>query len=129
MGHFWSALGVLPRPTFTLTVTVATTLTQPSDKYPAVKEGGMHIQHGSLTEPALAGRILTSALVPVAGATITVLEVDRHTTCDQMGAYRFDGLAFGAYTLRVHAADHQDVEKPIKYRLRGQVHNVILADP
>lgn len=38
MGQFWSALGVPPRPAFSVTVTVAATTSDTVDTYPAVQE-------------------------------------------------------------------------------------------
>jgi hypothetical protein len=128
MGHFWSALGVVPRPTFALTVTVATVPPGPVEEYPAVKEGGIGIEYMSLTDPVLVGRVLNSALAPVAGAAVSVVEADRQTTSDPTGGYRFEGLAFSGYTLRVRAQNHPEASKEIEYQADRQIHNVILKD-
>jgi hypothetical protein len=44
MGQFWSALGIAPRPAFSLTVTVAADPFDESEQFPAVAVGGIHIQ-------------------------------------------------------------------------------------
>lgn len=48
---------------------------------------------------AIAGRVVTEGGQPVAGAEVTVLELNRHATADPGGAFRFENLPPGSYLL------------------------------
>ena len=94
LGHFWSALGVPPRPAFSLTVTITV---QPSDQveqYPVTEK--VLIEHASLTHPRLSGRVLDHDLAPVPSARVSVVGTGLETTVDPSGAFAFAGLDFGA---------------------------------
>jgi hypothetical protein len=127
MGLFWSALGIPPRPAFSLTVTIAM---QPSDQveqYPVTEK--VLIEHASLTQPRLSGRVLDHALAPVPSARVSVVGTGLETTVDPSGTFAFAGLDFGRYTLLVQVTNRPDVQTPVDYAARGQVHNVILPAP
>lgn len=127
-GQFWSALGIAPRTTFTLSVTVAMT-TAPDTDVVAVREDGLDVRHTSLTAPVLAGRVRTKAdLRPVTAATVTVVEADLHATSGPGGGFEFADLPAGDYTLQVVAAGHDDTSKPIRFHRRSQFHDVLLDD-
>ncbi|SDW52228.1 Carboxypeptidase regulatory-like domain-containing protein [Amycolatopsis xylanica] len=124
MGHFWSALGIAPRPAFSVSVTIAMTLAQPEEQFRAVE--GFRLESMSAERPVLAGRVLDQALAPVAGASVTVVERGTRVVSDARGLFTVADLDFGGYTLRVQAAGHtQDV--PVVYAKDSQVHNVVLA--
>jgi hypothetical protein len=127
MGQFWSALGVPPRPAFTVTVTVAATTSDTVETYPAVEE--ILVEGALLTHPALAGRVLDHTLAPVPSAKVTVEGADRQVTVGPTGAFTFDDLDFGRYTLHVQAVGHADVQAAVDYAAKGQIHNVILPGP
>ncbi|MET7900739.1 Pvc16 family protein [Streptomyces sp. NPDC005355] len=126
-GQFWTALGVAPRPAFSLTVTVGLPAHEAEERYPAFK--GLRIEMASMGQPALAGRVLDNALSPVASAQVTVVEADRQVMTDRAGGFTFDGLEFGTYTLLVRFPGRPDVHKPVDYRADGQVHDVIFPGP
>jgi hypothetical protein len=127
MGHFWSALGVPPRPAFSLTVTIAMQPFDEVEQYPVTEE--IVIEHASLTHPRLSGRVLDHTLAPVPSARVSVVGTGREATVGPSGAFAFAGLDFGRYTLLVQVASRPDVQTPIDYAARGQVHNVILPAP
>lgn len=124
MGHFWSALGVSPKPAFSLTVTIAVDPSDQVEQLAAV--GAIGIVSTSLQYPSLAGRVLDDALAPVAGATVTVAESGDQQTSGPDGRFAFDGLAFGAYTLAVQVTGQPDQQQPVTYAADSQIHNVIL---
>lgn len=128
LAHFWSALGIAPRSTFPLTVTIAMQYSpQVQEELPRVE--AIDIRGVSTVHPVLTGRILDAALTPVPGADITVVEKNQRTTSDQRGGFVFDDLSFGTYTLLIRVHDHADVQETITYRAAGQVHNVHLPAP
>jgi hypothetical protein len=124
MGQFWSALGVSPRPGFSLTVTITVDPFTVSEQFTAVANIG--VQDTSLRFPALTGRVLDHTLAAVAGATVTVAETGAHQASDAAGRFTFAGLPFGAYTLNVAAAGFPAQQLPVTYAADAQVHNVIM---
>jgi hypothetical protein len=126
-GQFWSALGVPPRPAFSLTVTIAMQPLDQADQYPAVR--AVQVAPTSLLEPTLTGRVLDQTLAPVAGAKVTVVETGEARAVDQGGNFSFSGLTFGTYTLLVQVQNLPDVHAPVDYATDRQVHNVLLPGP
>lgn len=124
MGQFWSALGIPPRPAFSLAVTVTLQPFDDGPTYPAVDS--VHVQSGSVTQPALAGRVLDHALVPVAAATVVELATGRQVTTGPGGEFAFAGLDFGSHTLRVRVTGQADVDADLSYDPQRQIHNLIL---
>jgi hypothetical protein len=127
LAHFWSALGIPPRPTFALTVTIAMQSDTQLEELPRVE--GVDIEPVLAEHPALSGRVLDADLAPVAEADISVVENNQHTTSDQRGGFVFAELPFGTYTLLVRVAHRPDVRETITYRPGGQVHHVHLPAP
>jgi Pvc16 N-terminal domain/Carboxypeptidase regulatory-like domain len=127
MGQFWSALGVAPRPAFSLTVTIAMRPLDQADQYPVVQ--AIQVAPTSLIHPTLAGQVLDHTLAPVASATVSVVETGAVQTVGPDGHFSFASLAFGQYTLRVQVPAQPDVETPVHYGADSQVHNVLLPGP
>lgn len=127
MGQFWSALGVAPRPAFSLTVTIGMQSFDQVDQYPVTQ--AIQVETASLISPTLAGRVLDRTLAPVPGAKVTVVETGQQATIGPAGGFAFAGLAFGRYTLLVQVSNQPDVQAPVDYQAMGQVHNVILPGP
>jgi hypothetical protein len=123
-GQFWTALGIAPRPAFSLTVTVAMDLLEEPEEFPAVQ--GVRLEPASLLSPALGGRVLDAALAPVAGATVTVVETGDNRTVGGDAAFSFADLAFGEYTLLVRVPNRPEVRAPVAYAADDQIHNVVL---
>jgi hypothetical protein len=127
MGQFWSALGVAPRPAFSLTVTVAATLFDDVEEFPAVEEV---LVHSTLPiRRTLAGRVLDHDLTPLGAAKVSVQGTGREATAGPTGAFSFEGLEFGHYTLRVQVINHAELLAAIDYVALGQIHDVILPAP
>jgi hypothetical protein len=131
MGHFWSALGISPRPAFSLAVTIAVEPFDEVQQFPEVRAVGLRTTR--MDDPLLAGRVLDHELAPVPDAAVTLVagdggELGTRTT-DERGEFGFPGVDFAAYTLRVRAAGHADQEKPVSYGPRSQVHDVVLPGP
>ncbi len=127
MGEFWSALGTVPRPGFSLTVTVTL---QPSDTeatYPATKR--IELEWTSLTHPALSGHVLDHSLAPVATATVVEVASGTQAATDQHGGFALAGLDFGDHTLRVKVPGRADVDRDVRYALESQIHTLILPSP
>jgi hypothetical protein len=129
MGHFWSALGISPRPAFSLTVTIAVDPFDDVEQFPEVR--AVQVQGTTLDDPVLMGRVLDHQLAPVPDATVTLIDQGGQAvgtrTSDQRGA--FPEAEFATYTLQVRAAAHPDHEKPVIYARDRQVHNVVLPGP
>lgn len=126
-GDFWTALGIPPRPAFSLTVTIALQPFDVAGDIPAVQQP--QIRTSSLDWPALTGRVLGRDLRPVAAATVTVVETGAQVTTGAAGDFTFPGLAFGAYTLRASAPGHPDQQVPVTYAADSQVRDIIFAGP
>ncbi len=127
MGHFWSALGVAPRPAFSLAVTVGLQVSDRVDEYAPVQ--AIQLETTSPMNPALVGRVLDPALEPVPAAQVTVVETGQQVAAGPSGRFTFTGLEFGEYTLRVQVTDHPDVRSTVSYTAHSQVHNVIVPNP
>ena len=127
MGEFWSALGIAPRPAFSLTVTIGLAPFDAATQYPAVDR--VRVASGTISDPVLRGTVLDATLAPVPGAKVSVLETGAQATSSGSGEFAIAGLPFGSYTLAVHAAGHPDQQLPVAYRLDSQVHNAILPGP
>lgn len=126
MGHFWSALGIAPRPAFSLTVTLTL---QPFDKvetFPVARD--FRVQTGFRNDPRLAGRVLDNTLAPVPGAVVTA-DGNASVTAGPGGDFKFDGLSFGRHALRARAPDLLEVERVVTYSEEDQIHNLIMTRP
>jgi hypothetical protein len=112
-GEFWSALGSTPRPAFYLSVTISIDLGLESPEGPPVvtKETILKgkMPPGTI-EPVLAdifeiGGTIRDAntLDAIAGAQVTLLELQIVSVTDAAGHFRFGDLNAGNYTLRAAA--------------------------
>ncbi len=127
MGEFWTALGIAPRPAFSLTVTVALQPFPDADNFPDV--AAVQVRSALLPDPALHGQVFDPALAAVAGAMVRLVEAGRSVTADQDGGFSFADVPFGAYTLVVQLAGHPDTTRQVDYERDAQVHDVILTGP
>ena len=127
LGQFWSALGIAPRPAFSLTVTLTVQPVEEADQYPALKQ--VQLQGNSLADAVLNGRVTDPTLAPLAGAAVKIDETGQQTTTDQQGRFVISPLDFGKYTLVVDAAGRPQGRMPIDYEADRQIHNVILPGP
>lgn len=75
----------------------------------------------------LQGTVTDTEGDPLIGANVRLVEPARGTITDQIGAYRFNGLAAGTYTLRVTAMGYTGPEQRV--RLDKDVDLSIVLDP
>lgn len=104
LGEFWSALGVSPRSSFHVMVTIAMDLQVTVPEGPPVITRELNLDDD--LDPAtpgesvfaIGGVVRDAAAAVVAGAVVT-LDGDRPTTTDAEGSFRFSGLVAGTYAL------------------------------
>jgi hypothetical protein len=119
LGEFWSALGVSPRPSFHLMVTIALDVQVGVTEGPPVVTKEVVLDDD--LDPATPGEsvfgiggvvrdALTTAAIP--DATVT-LDGARSATTDAEGRFRFPGLGEGSHTLTAAAPGYTTASKPI----------------
>jgi hypothetical protein len=108
LGDFWSALGIAPRPAFTLVVTIAIDLQVEEIIGPEVISHEVRLGAiGNTPETAflIAGVVRTAGTnALIVNASVTLREEARTVTTDTLGRFRFTGMAAGSYTLRTTAS-------------------------
>jgi hypothetical protein len=124
MGHFWTALGISPKPAFSLTVTITMDTSDEVDQFAALQ--AVHFQTASLKFPALAGQVFDSALNPVSGATVTVAETGAQQTSGADGRFAFGGVDFGSYTVTVQVSGQPEQQTEVAYAADSQIITVVL---
>lgn len=121
ISEFWSALGLSPRPAFTLIVTLSLTY---SETYPVGPEVITHeIGLGEKVADtalnlervyAIGGTVHNSATkTAVSNATITIQELNWMAETDENGRFRFAKLEAGTYTLQARATNFSQVDKSV----------------
>ena len=125
--EFWSALGIAPRPAFSVTVTLTIEPFDQVEEFAAVE--GIEITTTSIPEPALAGRVFDHALTPIPAAVVTVVETGAQATSARDGRFVVPGLDFGVYTLRVQAPAKPVEQVAVAYAADHQTHTVVLSGP
>lgn len=111
---FWTALGIAPRPSFRLLVTIELELADVSPVGPPVvtkelrfldRADGQALEEGF----QIAGRVTAqTGGAPVVGALVTVLETGQTAVTDERGRFSILGLTAGGYTLRTVRAGFTD---------------------
>lgn len=127
MGEFWTALGIAPRPAFSLTVTIALQPYTETDTFSNVSS--ISLRTGLVDAPELYGRVLDNQLDGVPGATVELVEVSRTVTADDLGGFRFTAVPFGSYTLAVTSSGHPATDRHVEYADAAHAHDVILTGP
>jgi hypothetical protein len=131
MGHFWSALGIAPRPAFPLTVTIAVEPFDEVERIPEVR--AIRLEQTEIDHPLLSGRVLDDELAPVPNATVALVGTDGGTvatrTSDDRGTFAFPDVEFGAYRLMARAPGHTEWERSVLYTRTSQVHDLVLPRP
>jgi hypothetical protein len=131
LSHFFSALGIVPRPMFTLTATVQMSVLSPDPTpapVPPVQQ--INLIEGALGGWALRGQVRDSAGAPVPGAVLTVVQTGDISRTDTAGMFEFTGLNFGDYTLRIRAAGRPpDPPQTVQYRPDSELLNILVPTP
>lgn len=120
----WSALGIAPRSTFVLTVTICAQAPTLAEEATAVKSVAVDVV--SMADPLFTGRVLDPKGAPVVGATVTIVENHKRATTDRLGRFAFPDQAFGDYTLLIQQQGKPDVHQPVTYQPTAQTHVVWL---
>jgi hypothetical protein len=118
LGDFWSALGIPPRPAFTVVVTIALDLAVEQVIGPEVvtHEVRLGADGGPLESAFLIAGLVRAADsgALLVNASVTLQELERTVQTDSLGRYRFTGLASGSYTLRASAPGFQTRDTPVQ---------------
>ncbi len=118
-GEFWSALGIPPRPYFTLTITIAMDLGLQDVEGPPVVTKQIDMKQrepgsGVETTFEIAGVVRNgTSQQPIDRAQIRIVGTGRVLTSNTAGQFRFSGLKQGNYTLRVSAVGFTTKNKSI----------------
>jgi hypothetical protein len=118
-GEFWSALGMAPRPAFTVSVTIAMDLSIELAEGPPVSTKEIRLQQiapaGAMESVFSIGGTVRDAATSaaIAGAEMTLIESGAGTRSDADGRFRFEGLQPGPYTLRAVAPGFAALDTPI----------------
>jgi hypothetical protein len=125
--EFWSALGVAPRPAFSVTVTLTVEPYDQVEQFAAAQV--FRVASTLIPRAALAGRVLDHNLAPVPGAAVAVVGTGAQAVSAANGEFVVPGLDFGAYTLRVQPAGGPAQEVPVTYAAEHQLLTVVLSQP
>jgi hypothetical protein len=109
---FWTALGIAPRPSFSLVVTLALTLDETTPIGPPVLTKAIRGLGGSVFQ--IAGTVRAAGTqAPVADALVTVRQLGVTARTDAGGRFTFTGLPPGGYTLRTEHPAFQPRNWPV----------------
>jgi hypothetical protein len=106
--EFWAAIGNRIKPSLVVAVTVSLPVF-PNEQYPTVITSQLQWKTVSgvtdLDAPffRIGGSVVDSAAVPVANASVRVVERGRSTLTDAAGAFTVSAIPAGTFTLRVTA--------------------------
>lgn len=118
-GEFWSALGMPPRPAFSVSVTIAMELGLALPEGPPVSTKEIRLQQigpAGVMESvfSIGGTVRDAAtLAGIGGADLTIVESGVSTTTTADGRFRFQGLQPGGYTLHTVAPGFATLDTPI----------------
>jgi hypothetical protein len=105
-GEFWSALGIAPRPYFSLVVTIAIPLGVSVPEGPPVATKDLRLD--PVLRFQIGGTVRSTAAPndPVKAATVTLVESGESQTTDAEGHFTFSPLKTGSFTLQVTATGY-----------------------
>ena len=99
ISEFWTAIGSNLRPSLNVKATISVRAAVPESEAKPVVERIVQDIPSSLE---IKGNIYDVAFSPVAGARITILELDLNTTSDSNGQYTFSQVPIGKYHLQIN---------------------------
>ena len=122
LGQFWTALGIAPRPSFYLTVTIAMQIvTGPKEPDYMVKEIKTDILLLSQRSLCCKERSEQTNGEPVLAATVSARGTGKIAKTDTYGRFRLEGLNLGAYHLLVQAEGYDTLEEEVHFTRQHQV--------
>jgi hypothetical protein len=109
---FWTALGIAPRPSFSLVVTLALVLDETTPVGPPVLTKEVRGLGGSAFQ--IAGTVRAAGTqAPIADALVTVRQLGVAARTDAQGRFTLTGLPPGGYTLRTEHPSFQPRNWPV----------------
>jgi hypothetical protein len=119
-GEFWNALGIPPRPYFTLIVTIAMDLEQLSHEYLVTSTITSYRQGPGVSTPEeryqIGGQVCDSGMNPAPGAWVRLEtatgEPLQTTETNELGRFTFSDLRAGRYQLRTRVAGLGEKKRP-----------------
>ncbi len=131
IAEFWTSLGNKLRPSLSVTVTIALPVLAPVTG-PTVITGqvGLQALEAPKTRAAsfvIAGTVTDAGHTPVAGATVTLVELGLTATTDANGRYHLGRLTAGTYTLHAAAGQKAQDKKVSVPTPKGSTYDVQLT--
>ncbi len=130
IAEFWTSLGNKLRPSLSVTVTIALPVLAPVTG-PTVITGQVGLQ--ALETPntraasfVIAGTVTDAGHAPVAGATVTLVELGLTAATDADGRYHLSRLTAGTYTLHATAGQKAQDKKVSVPAPKGSTYDVQL---
>ena len=100
ISEFWSAIGSNLRPSLNVKATIAVQVAAPEPEAKPVAEGlELDVKPSSVE---IKGQLNDKTHTPLAGARLTIVELDLNTTSDSNGHYTFSNVPIGKYHLQIN---------------------------
>jgi uncharacterized protein DUF4255/carboxypeptidase family protein len=100
ISEFWTAIGSTLRPSLNVKATISIQASAPEPEAKRAVEG---VQLEEITSRLdIKGQINDASQKPIAGARITIVELDLTATSDSNGRYTFDQVPIGKYHLQIN---------------------------
>lgn len=99
ISEFWTAIGSNLRPSLNVKATIAVKVAAPEPEAKPVAERAVEEKPSRLE---VKGQVNDAAHAPIAGARITLVELDLSTTSDSNGQYTFNQVPIGKYHLQIN---------------------------
>lgn len=105
LSEFWTSLGSKLKPSLSLTATISLPIFAPVTA-PLVTAGQIGLEQTDspathIASLIIGGTVTNAASAPVAGATVTLVEIGRVATTDANGRYTLGAVTAGNFTLHV----------------------------
>jgi len=100
ISEFWSAIGSNLRPSLNVKATISVQVAAPEPEAKPAVAGLVQADKPSRLE--IKGQLNDEKHAPIAGARITIVELDLSTTSDNNGQYSFSQIPIGKYHLQIN---------------------------